>query len=340
MNYMQTSKCLYHLDVSIDERPLHVQVRERIRDVVLASPAGKRTLIAAEPELAAWVGVSRGTVRKAIDSLVAEGLLVREQGRGTFVEPGVHIRRIIANRLAEVARPDSRHGDDFESFVPDFVGSERCADVIAKLPAYANATTIFVSRDNNLQAFRQRALEDGKRLLIPSHALRTGLRVIESVPAGLERFAAMLDGLEEFARTISIEQVEDVGPVPLVVTGAVAVSRDGIMFGAKHDYFRVELAILAGMNVLSDDALTIAVVHDCQVIEIAPDEAPPQSLVLDLVVTPTESFRGAPSKALKSPPQRADLFGDATEHGRRSASVMNANKLSFSDERSGRRAGH
>lgn len=38
-----------------------------------------------EFELAARYGVSQGTMRKALDELTAQGLLVREQGRGTFV---------------------------------------------------------------------------------------------------------------------------------------------------------------------------------------------------------------------------------------------------------------
>ena len=39
----------------------------------------------AEPELAQRFKVSQGTVRKALDELAAEGLLVRRQGKGTFV---------------------------------------------------------------------------------------------------------------------------------------------------------------------------------------------------------------------------------------------------------------
>jgi GntR family transcriptional regulator len=39
----------------------------------------------AEPELAQRFKVSQGTVRKALDALTAEGLLVRRQGKGTFV---------------------------------------------------------------------------------------------------------------------------------------------------------------------------------------------------------------------------------------------------------------
>ena len=38
-----------------------------------------------ESELGATFGVSVGTVRKAVDGLVAEHVLVRRQGRGTFV---------------------------------------------------------------------------------------------------------------------------------------------------------------------------------------------------------------------------------------------------------------
>ena len=40
---------------------------------------------AAERELADEFGVSRITVRKALDGLVADGLLTRRQGAGTFV---------------------------------------------------------------------------------------------------------------------------------------------------------------------------------------------------------------------------------------------------------------
>jgi GntR family transcriptional regulator len=65
--------------------PLYRQIRDRL---VLCPQAGEwrpGEAIPSETELAARYGVSQGTVRKAIDALAADHLLVRRQGRGTFV---------------------------------------------------------------------------------------------------------------------------------------------------------------------------------------------------------------------------------------------------------------
>ena len=62
-------------------RPLYRQVKEllvrRIGDQVWAPGA----LIPSEQQIAAELGVSQGTVRKALDEMTAERLLVRRQGR-------------------------------------------------------------------------------------------------------------------------------------------------------------------------------------------------------------------------------------------------------------------
>lgn len=66
-------------------RPLYQQVRD---DFVQRLVDGRWTpgqALPSEMELAAEIGVSQGTVRKALDVLANENLLVRRQGRGTFV---------------------------------------------------------------------------------------------------------------------------------------------------------------------------------------------------------------------------------------------------------------
>ncbi|MFC6081814.1 GntR family transcriptional regulator [Sphaerisporangium aureirubrum] len=63
--------------------------RDRVRDFLLDFIADKRAgeAIPSERDLCKELGVSRPTLRAAIEDLVRSGLLVREHGRGTFTGP-------------------------------------------------------------------------------------------------------------------------------------------------------------------------------------------------------------------------------------------------------------
>lgn len=65
--------------------PLYQQIKAMILASLQASEWLPGAAIPSEMELAARYAVSQGTVRKAIDELAAENLLVRRQGKGTFV---------------------------------------------------------------------------------------------------------------------------------------------------------------------------------------------------------------------------------------------------------------
>ncbi len=65
--------------------PLYRQIKELITRRLQLGDWKPGEPIPSESELAGRYGVSQGTVRKAIDELSAERLLVRRQGRGTFV---------------------------------------------------------------------------------------------------------------------------------------------------------------------------------------------------------------------------------------------------------------
>ena len=65
--------------------PLYAQVRASLVARLSAGEWQPGAAIPSEMALAAELKVSQGTVRKAIDSLVADGALLRSQGRGTFV---------------------------------------------------------------------------------------------------------------------------------------------------------------------------------------------------------------------------------------------------------------
>ncbi|OIQ87623.1 putative HTH-type transcriptional regulator YurK [mine drainage metagenome] len=65
--------------------PLYQQIKALILRSLQSGEWKPGELIPSEAELATRYGVSQGTVRKAVDELSADNLLMRRQGRGTFV---------------------------------------------------------------------------------------------------------------------------------------------------------------------------------------------------------------------------------------------------------------
>ncbi|MCP3056681.1 GntR family transcriptional regulator [Aurantimonas marianensis] len=66
-------------------RPLYQQVRETLVRRLIDGVWTPGLMLPSEFQIAADLGVSQGTVRKALDAMAAEHLLIRRQGRGTFV---------------------------------------------------------------------------------------------------------------------------------------------------------------------------------------------------------------------------------------------------------------
>ena len=81
-------KSLAPLLQSLDPKssqPLYQQLQRALRDAIEQRILGPDDALPSERQLAAELGVSRITVRKAIDGLASDGLLVSRQGSGNFV---------------------------------------------------------------------------------------------------------------------------------------------------------------------------------------------------------------------------------------------------------------
>ncbi len=74
------------------KRPMYRDVYEELKGLILSGEYLPGTKVPTEPELQKRFNASRVTIRLGVDMLVNEGLLDRQQGRGTFVPVAVRRR--------------------------------------------------------------------------------------------------------------------------------------------------------------------------------------------------------------------------------------------------------
>ncbi len=75
--------------------PIHAQVEELLRKLILEPPYVDGSYLPPESELAKQLGISRNTVRQATNKLEYEGLITRRKGKGTKVA-----QKIVNTRLS------------------------------------------------------------------------------------------------------------------------------------------------------------------------------------------------------------------------------------------------
>jgi GntR family transcriptional regulator len=84
-------------------RPLYRQVYDILVRKIAEGAWKPGEMLPSEQALARELGVSHGTVRKVLDALTAENLLLRRQGKGTFVAEHNQDRALF--RFFHIARP-------------------------------------------------------------------------------------------------------------------------------------------------------------------------------------------------------------------------------------------
>jgi GntR family transcriptional regulator len=90
--------------------PLYQQIKGLILQSLQAGEWKPGEAIPSEMDLAARYRVSQGTVRKAIDELAAENLVMRRQGKGTFVS--THAEQHVQYRFLKLVPDSGDHGSE------------------------------------------------------------------------------------------------------------------------------------------------------------------------------------------------------------------------------------
>jgi GntR family transcriptional regulator len=73
------------IEKKVSTRPLYLQVRDHLAREIAARIRRPGSALPNEVDLARQLGVSAGTLRKALEALEQERLITRQQGRGTYV---------------------------------------------------------------------------------------------------------------------------------------------------------------------------------------------------------------------------------------------------------------
>ncbi len=133
----------------------------------------------------------------------------------------------------------------------------------------------------------------GIPFVMSTYGIYRGFLLMEPgmVPPGAELYAAWLDGMEHFGRPITLAEIAARGRFDLLVTGASAVSIDGVRFGKGHGFFDLEWGMFTDLGLADETTPVVAVVHDCQVVEeaLTPSET---DILVDFIATPDAAARG------------------------------------------------
>ena len=194
------------------------------------------------------------------------------------------IRRKVWSRVtvAGVARFPDVYGR-----IPNFVGSQRAANLLRQLTIWKRAKIIKVDAGAPQLALRRAALSEGKILYLPIPGLRTERCFVEVDPARLGSRpwrAASLRGAIQLGRAIS---PQDAQPIDMVLVGSVAVSRQGARLGKGNGAGDLEYALLRQAGKVREYTPIVTTVHPLQVID---DRIPMRAhdVPMDFLITPDQ----------------------------------------------------
>jgi 5-formyltetrahydrofolate cyclo-ligase len=224
--------------------------------------------------------------------LLAAKAVLREQVWADLDQPGI----------ARFPRPANR--------IPNFVGAEAAARLLAETDEWRVASTVKSNPDSPQWPVRTRALQDGKVVYMAVPRLAEDDPFFLLDPEHLAddpRKASSIKGAVRSARTIGVDELE---PVDLVVTGCVAVDESGARLGKGGGFSDLELALAAEARLVDAHTIVVTTVHERQVLAAGMVPTTSHDIHVDIVVTPERVLRCRRPRGWKLPELR---WGELTD---------------------------
>ena len=239
------------------QKPAWVQIEEQLADRIESGALGPGERVPPERELAEALSVSRMTVRQALASLAARGLVERGVGRGTFVReapPVLHDLTRVAGFTEEVERHGMEAGARIVA-VTECPATEHVAQALELAPG---APVVRIERVR-LGGGRPLTLEDStfpaERFPgLREHDLTRSIYALMRTHYGLAPVTATerLEPVPARANDAALLEVEE--GVPLMLVERIAYAAGGTPVEFARDRHRGDAARFE-IRVVPDDLL-------------------------------------------------------------------------------------
>lgn len=169
--------------------------------------------------------------------------------------------------------------------IPNFVGAERAALCLQRLPAWRAARVVKINPDAPQLPVRRLALREGKVVYMAVPRLRALDCFLELDPVRLGKRAlqaASIKGAERLGRPVGLDAVPR---LDLIVCGSVAVNGKGARVGKGGGFSDLEYGLLAATGKVGAKTPIVTTVHPLQVVPQALQMLA-HDIPVDVVVTP------------------------------------------------------
>jgi DNA-binding GntR family transcriptional regulator len=165
--------------------PIFQQITNWMREKIQSGEWGNNQKLKAETDLAVELNVSRGTIRKAIESLISERLLVRIHGKGTFVKNKLLLEQKPNWRLAGFSRDLISRGIPFST--------EVMTKEIISPPLDVRELLKLTPKDLIFHLQRLRRIDNQPVLLIENHIVYDYCQGVEAIDFSKQQLYVTLE---------------------------------------------------------------------------------------------------------------------------------------------------
>ncbi len=171
--------------------------------------------------------------------------------------------------------------------IPNFVGAEKCAELLENLSEWKKARVIKSNPDSPQRHIRWHALRSGKTVYMAVPRLAESKPFLELDPQKLGNKlyeASSIKGAFQLGRPVDLKKMK---LIDLVVCGSVAVDRKGARIGKGEGYSELEFALLVSAGKLLRAVPVLTSVHQLQIVD-QPIERKRHDFKVDIILCPDE----------------------------------------------------